>query len=999
MAVDHDAVSESHTGTTGNTSSASFQWTHTPVGTPRGVLVYVVSSLGSTTGTNGEATSVTYGGVNCPAVSGGLAKDAATEIGVVQTFFLGSGIPTGAQTIVVNRNNNTMQCYAMAATVTAAADTVIAGTPVLLQDNGTFTQQNVDSGASQAVRYCGYYSGNAAPLTAGANTTALVSIDFGAYVAGMGRETTGGIGIRPVGYAFGTSDDRAAVHVAIAEFAGAYTSAGSGNWSDSATWSPPGIPGAGETVTIANTHNVTVDSTRTISGITVNAGGTLTVASTLTVSNNVALSGSVVQNAGSNVTVTNITYTGTAGSWVCNGTSGNKATLQGPIGSGFAIRQATTGARVDFRPTDTIIDRWGRSDATDEHALTIYSHGQSSRIELTNCLIDTYWRFRFGIGYVPNADTTWKWENCDFRNPQHSSVWEYTDGNAFNANTRYLKNCTFVGTATNRTVNFSNDGTGWGNDFLVENCIGEDVYWYNGGGGRVILDVATRYVNYVGADQDIFNTRGGHGGWRVHNSIIHATRDNAHIISASGVGGTNVGTIEDCITFGATSADNHYLYNGTTTIRRNTSVGGQGVGTTAVGTTAVVIENHTHIHKVGNFDAMGLFESAVYGSNLVTFRNCLHYGIGDATERGIKAISGAVNLAYSDYNVFFNMSNANRYDAITVNALVEGVDTGFGANDLNVDPMFRNINVGFDTWDLSNGGPGTVDNAFAELLKLNGFDRSGNAATFNPAYTKASLLGHVRWGLTPMNPALKGTGFGGADRGAIAVSSSGTTSINFNGTTKLAEAAITGDVDPALGGTHKYICGGVGTASNVKTDLALNLNGPNQLTFTFPTFAEGVQTIIGNTSVISSADRDINFYTGPNNKATYEIVLKTRTAANASSSIVLQLIGYSNFIFIPFPPRTGATRTLMSDGRYAMLQPDGKFTYEEFEGGIQVNHASGYVSHRQSSVYCNIARPKMISADGSEIWGTVTYNAGNGQLTYGFDSGWLATAALPIRMV
>jgi len=36
-AVANNAASESHTGTTSSTSQASFTWTHTPVGTPRGV--------------------------------------------------------------------------------------------------------------------------------------------------------------------------------------------------------------------------------------------------------------------------------------------------------------------------------------------------------------------------------------------------------------------------------------------------------------------------------------------------------------------------------------------------------------------------------------------------------------------------------------------------------------------------------------------------------------------------------------------------------------------------------------------------------------------------------------------------------------------------------------------------------------------------------------------------------------------------------------------------
>ncbi len=42
-------------------------------------------------------------------------------------------------------------------------------------------------------------------------------------------------------------------------WAGAYTSVRSGNWSDPAVWSPAGVPGDGDTVSIANGHTVAVD--------------------------------------------------------------------------------------------------------------------------------------------------------------------------------------------------------------------------------------------------------------------------------------------------------------------------------------------------------------------------------------------------------------------------------------------------------------------------------------------------------------------------------------------------------------------------------------------------------------------------------------------------------------------------------------------------------------------------------------------------------------------
>ncbi len=40
----------------------------------------------------------------------------------------------------------------------------------------------------------------------------------------------------------------------------AYSSLQTGNWTDSATWNPNGIPGAGDTVAINSGHTVTVPS-------------------------------------------------------------------------------------------------------------------------------------------------------------------------------------------------------------------------------------------------------------------------------------------------------------------------------------------------------------------------------------------------------------------------------------------------------------------------------------------------------------------------------------------------------------------------------------------------------------------------------------------------------------------------------------------------------------------------------------------------------------------
>jgi hypothetical protein len=163
--------------------------------------------------------SVTYGGVALTRLTGGLAQDGAGESGRLDTFFLGSGLGTGNQTITVNRTNNATVMYAAAATVTAGANTAVPeSTIILLQGDGTLTVQSVDdtSPGQNSLRYAGCYSGLNTPPTAGTGSTLLNSIDIGNYGSALVRETTAGQGARNVGFS-GATDDRAAVHLAIRE--------------------------------------------------------------------------------------------------------------------------------------------------------------------------------------------------------------------------------------------------------------------------------------------------------------------------------------------------------------------------------------------------------------------------------------------------------------------------------------------------------------------------------------------------------------------------------------------------------------------------------------------------------------------------------------------------------------------------------------------------------------------------------------------------------------
>lgn len=205
MAVAFDAVSNVAAGT-GNLS-----WTHTPVGTPRGVKVDIVENGG----TNGVS-SVTYGGVAMELVA--VNAKTSGEAGTVITYFLGSGIPTGAQTVAVTVNDAVSK-RAIAITVTASTNTCWVSTDISV---GSDSVANPSSTLNLLGKTCfvslAGHSGQGAVTGTTPTTgwTSRLEHDFGAQVACWYTYNT----IAATNVACGwtqTADDAVMVAVAITE--------------------------------------------------------------------------------------------------------------------------------------------------------------------------------------------------------------------------------------------------------------------------------------------------------------------------------------------------------------------------------------------------------------------------------------------------------------------------------------------------------------------------------------------------------------------------------------------------------------------------------------------------------------------------------------------------------------------------------------------------------------------------------------------------------------
>jgi hypothetical protein len=159
-------------------------------------------------------TGVKYGGVALS--TAGLAQDNVGEPGLCHAWFLGSGVPTGAQTVQVTTTAGTWNAGAI--TVASAGNTQVIG-ETSIEGDGTLSEQNVNDGSpgSPSMRYAGGFTGLNSPPAVGSNSTSLQSIDNGTDGVVICRETTAGQGSRPVGWSSATTDDRAFVHLAIKE--------------------------------------------------------------------------------------------------------------------------------------------------------------------------------------------------------------------------------------------------------------------------------------------------------------------------------------------------------------------------------------------------------------------------------------------------------------------------------------------------------------------------------------------------------------------------------------------------------------------------------------------------------------------------------------------------------------------------------------------------------------------------------------------------------------
>jgi hypothetical protein len=218
VAVAHDADTRFPTtnGTTGvnsvDTTTGDRTFTHTPSGTPKGVVVAI-----GVTGTSAPVTGVLYGSLPLRLVTS--AAD-TSEAGSVWLYVLAdsAAIPTGAQTVTLQGCIATGK-WCTCSTVTAATN---ATTVNAFGKTDTTTAANPTQSLTTtraAMGYAAVHSGAAAPATAMTTGTLQHSNDYGALMANTGRSTSEvAAGTLTITFTV-ASDDHCIASVALAEFA------------------------------------------------------------------------------------------------------------------------------------------------------------------------------------------------------------------------------------------------------------------------------------------------------------------------------------------------------------------------------------------------------------------------------------------------------------------------------------------------------------------------------------------------------------------------------------------------------------------------------------------------------------------------------------------------------------------------------------------------------------------------------------------------------------
>lgn len=546
--------------------------------------------------------------------------------------------------------------------------------------------------------------------------------------------------------------------------AAAFTSKTSGNWSSSGqtTWNEVGVPGAGDTVTIANGHTVTQDGNITVGGVvvegrlTMGSGFTLTMGGALTIGNGSAKDGRLDFGDGSslalgenNLVLNNCTLSSnaTSGSWAVITGTGAIAT-----GSVYASpKQAIDLQYVSFQNTGSVTMAIGGT-----------SGAVTNSLDIQHCTFVGTGAITFGLGGYTPITTKRDIRFNDFRNISGNIT---LTGLAGTVTDFILSDNTFDGATTRELIRNNANG------YIISSNVISNLKMVTGSSKGIVLSdnfVTTPTTFTGGSSVVVANTTGALPSFT--NNYTYISSPNQHIYSHDGLtGGTGTINVSGNVFENPLNGDaSNSVMVGVVdySIYGNLQIGGGSLANNVgekTGSTVNVYNNTAY--NTYNIGASGgsiwLTETGLFTGTINIYNNLssgtVTYGVGNI-------IGGSQALGTVGYNGWH--STTTPYYQVSI-------ATDQTSSDVTYDPAFFDPSRKLATWDAARGsGTGTESAAIAHLLAINGYNETSKTQSDTPATNGVSdLLSWVKSGFAPTNYYLKTAGSGGTFIGAFDVAS------------------------------------------------------------------------------------------------------------------------------------------------------------------------------------------------------------------------------------
>lgn len=198
------------------TAASGPSWTHIPVGVPKGVFVFIMLN-----NTSDSFSGVKYGGVPMALIQ--RESWSSGEECVVNAYYLGVGIPEGSRTVEVTKGVGSTIAHFVCITVTADADTQLAGTTgfASLSGGGPVNPSVTVTGISGLTYGVGALSSghdSEGSITAGAGMTMRQKHGFGTKTSAVESSTSQSSGNLTIGFT-ASMEKAAMVGIAIEQMA------------------------------------------------------------------------------------------------------------------------------------------------------------------------------------------------------------------------------------------------------------------------------------------------------------------------------------------------------------------------------------------------------------------------------------------------------------------------------------------------------------------------------------------------------------------------------------------------------------------------------------------------------------------------------------------------------------------------------------------------------------------------------------------------------------